>query len=398
MRSRIRAANRRGFLKAAAATAVACPYIVTSAAMGTADRAPACERIVVGGIGIGGRGGSDMKTFLGRDDVQYVAVCDVRESARKRAKGRVDSWYGNKDCMAYNDFREMTGRSDIDAVHIATPDHWHAAIVIEACLNDKDVFCQKPETLTLREGWLMVNAARRYGLVVSGGSQRVLEDHRRVVNNCWSGAKGAVKSINVRALPLSQPCNLPAEEIPPGVDWDMWLGPAPWAPFNRGRLKFRPWRDYSGGVMTDIGAHLFGAATFAVDIRGLQPVEVIYNNEEDCEFLTYRYQNGVLLHHGHPGQKLLEVVYSGDSKPAKEVPVYKGNGGILGDFLHCVKTRERPFRDIELAINTMAVCHLGTIAYRLKRSLKWDPANRQFPGDDEANRLVDRARREPWRL
>ena len=398
MRSCIRAANRREFLKAAAATAVACPCIVTSAALGTADRAPASERIVVGGIGIGGRGGFDMKTCLGRDDVQYVAVCDARESARKRAKGQVDSWYDNRDCTAYSDFREITGRSDIDAVHIATPDHWHAIMIIEACRSGKDVFCQKPETLTLREGWLMVNAARRYGRVVSGGSQRVLEDHRRVVDACWSGAKGAVKSINVRALPLSQPCNLPAQEIPRGVDWEMWLGPAPWAPFNRERLKFRPWRDYSGGVMTDIGAHLFGAATFAVDIRELQPVEVIYNDEDGYEFLTYRYRNGVLLHHGYPDQKLLHVVYSGDPKPAKEVPVYKGKGGILGDFLHCVKTREKPFRDIELAINTMAICHLGTIAYQLKRSLKWDPAIREFPGDDEANRLVDRARREPWVL
>src|SRR5262249_19283679 len=220
----------------------------------------ASDRVVVAGIGIGNQGSGDQGDFLKQGDVQYVAVCDVRESVRNRAKSRVDDKYKNKDCKTYTDFRELLARPDVDAVHVATPDHWHALIVIEACRNGKDVYCQKPETRTLREGPLMVDAARRYGRVVSGGSQRVLEAYKAIVNKCWGGEAGAVKSINVDVGPLSQQCSLPAEAQSPDIDWDMWLGPAPWAPFNEKRcsgnfgLNGGSWRsyvDYSGGGMTD---------------------------------------------------------------------------------------------------------------------------------------------------
>ena len=401
-------ANRREFLTAAAAAAVACPYVITSSALGAPGRPAASERIVMGGIGIGNMGSGDQGAFLGRGDVQYVAVCDVRKGVREGAKARTDKHYNNRDCNAYNDFRELVGRTDIDAIHCATPDHWHAIVVIEACRNGKDVYCQKPETRTLREGPLMVAAARRYGRVVSGGSQRVLEDYRGAVDKCWGGELGTIKSINVNVGPLSQPCNLPAQPVPDGMDWDMWLGPAPWAPYNKARCdgncgtgggSWRSYRDYSGGGMTDWGAHHFGGATFTVDVRELQPVEVIYTDDKTGKFLTYRYPNGLLLYHNHPGMGNLHVVGTpGQKRPPKPVPSYKGQGGIYGDFLHCVKTREKPFRDIELAINTMVVCHLGIVAYDLQRSLKWDAAKQEFPGDDEANRFLDRARREPWQL
>src|SRR3954464_6173367 len=215
--------TRRDFLKTAGA-AFGVPFIITSSALGNSERPPASDRIVMGGIGIGNMGRGDQGDFLGRKDVQYVAMCDVREAVRNESKGRIDEHYRNKDCKAYSDFRELLARPDIDAVHIATPDHWHALIAIEACRHGKDVFCQKPETRTLREGPLMVKAARRYGRVVSGGSQRVLEDYRGVVNPCWGGERGPIKSINVNVGPLSQPCNLPAQPVPPGMDWDLWLG------------------------------------------------------------------------------------------------------------------------------------------------------------------------------
>jgi len=324
---------------------------------------------------------------------------------RETSKGRIDSHYKNTDCTAYGDFRELLARPDIDAVHIATPDHWHALIMIEACRNGKDVYCQKPETRTLREGPLMIDAARRYSRVVSGGSQRVLEDYRRIVDRCWSGELGPIKSINVNVGPLSQPCNLPAEPQPDDIDWDMWLGPAPWAPYNSKRCSgnyatsgnsWRSYIDYSGGGMTDWGAHHFGGALFAADLRELQPEEVVYHEEEN--YLTYRYPNGVLLTHNKPRAGNLAVEGTpGEKRESKPVPTYKGRG-IYGDFLQCVKTREKPFRDIELAVNTAAVCHLGLIAYELKRSLKWDAAKQEFPGDQEANRLLDRARREPWQI
>ncbi len=399
--------TRREFLQAASA-AVAAPYIITSSALGSADRPPASDRIVMAGIGIGNMGSGDQGAFLGRGDVQYVAVCDVRTGMRDAAKGRVDQHYQNQDCKAYNDFREILARTDIDAVHVATPDHWHAIMVIEACRSGKDVYCQKPETRTLREGPLMVAAARRYSRVVSGGSQRVLEDYRGIVDPCWSGELGTIKSINVNVGPLSQLCNLPPQDVPGDMDWDLWLGPAPWAPYNPARCdgnfgtnggSWRSYVDYSGGGMTDWGAHHFGGATFAVDVREMQPEEVVYHDEPGGAYLTFRYPNGVLITHNKPNTDNLKVEGTpGEKKPGKPVPSYKGEGGIYGDFIHCVKTREKPFRDIELAVNSVALSHLGTIAYELKRSLKWDAAQQTFPEDAEANRFLDRARREPWQL
>ena len=252
----------------------------------------------------------------------------------------------------------------------------------------------------------MIDAARRYSRVASGGSQRVLEDYKQTVDRCWSGELGPIKSINVNVGPISQQCNLPAEPQPDDIDWDMWLGPAPWAPYNSKRcsgnygLNGNSWRsyvDYSSGGMTDWGAHHFGGATFAIDVREMQPEEVTYH--EDGNYLTYRYPNGILLTHNKPNTRNLAVEGTPDEKrEPKPVPGYKGHGGIHGDFIECVKTREKPFRDIELAVNTAVVCHLGVIAYELKRTLKWDAAKQEFPGDEEANRYLDRARREPWQL
>jgi predicted dehydrogenase len=402
-----RKSTRRDFIKTASA-AVAVPYIITSAALGNQERAAASDRIVMGGIGIGNMGNGDQGAFLGRGDVQYVATCDVRKGVRDNSKARIDNHYKNKDCTAYNDFRELLAREDIDAVHVATPDHWHAIMVIEACRNGKDVYCQKPETRTLREGPLMIEAARRYARVVSGGSQRVLEDYKNIVNQCWGGELGPIKSINVEVGPLSQPCNLKAEDTPADIDWDLWLGPAPWAPYNAARCSgnfstsgnsWRSYIDYSGGGMTDWGAHHFGGATFAVDVRELQPTEVVFHNQDGKQHLEYKYPNGITLTHNKPGKKNLEVEGTpGEKREAKPVPTYNGSGGIYGDFIECVKTRERPFRDIEFAVNSVMVSHLGITAYTLQRSLKWDTKAQAFVGDEEANRYLDRARREPWQL
>jgi hypothetical protein len=403
----IESSSRRHFLMASGAAVVA-PYIISSTALGNADRPAASDRIVMGGIGIGNMGRVDQSEFLNRKDVQYVAVSDVRDEVRNRAKATVDRKYGNDDCQAYPDFRDLLSRSDIDAVHIATPDHWHAVIAIEACREGKDVYCQKPETLTLREGPLMIAAARRYGRVFSGGSQRVLGDYRKYVDPVWAGELGAIKSINVNVDPLPKLCNLPAEEMSEKMDWNMWLGPAPWAPYNSKRCSgsysingasWRSFSDYSGGGMTDWGAHHFGGATFICDVRDLQPAEVTYHENSGKPFLSYRYPNGLIIYHNRPHTGNLAIEGTpGERTPAKPVPSYKGEGGIYGDFIQCVKTREKPFRDIEFAVNTAVVSHLGNIAYKLKRSLTWDAAAQQFPADAEANRLVDRARREPWQL
>ena len=229
--------TRRRFLKTtgAAGAAIGFPTVIPSSALGNSEKPAPSNRIVMGGIGIGNMGRGDHNGFLNHSDVQYVAVCDVRKGAMNGAKDKTNKKYGNSDCKAYGDYRELIARDDVDAVHIATPDHWHALQIIDACRAGKDVFCQKPETRTLREGPLMIEAARRYSRVVSGGSQRVLGDYRKIVDPCWGGELGEIKSINVNVGPLSQPCYLTAEDQPEDIDWDMWLGPAPWAPYNKAR-------------------------------------------------------------------------------------------------------------------------------------------------------------------
>jgi hypothetical protein len=329
------------------------------------------------------------------------------QAHREAAKTQVDQRYGNQDCKTYNDFREITRRPDIDAILCATPDHWHALVSIDAMRNGKDVYCEKPESLTVRQGREMVNCARRYGRVFSGGSQRVWEDYNWFHRIVRGGAIGELQEVWVDVGGPSVDCTLPEEPIPAGLDWDMWLGPAPWAPFNRRRLDFRAWRDYSGGGMTDWGAHGFGGALFASQLHETGPVEIIPPNKDNKQ-LTFVFANGVRIHHG--GGKGGILTFKGtqgliSEKLGRELPVpsivipnYKGSGGIFGDFLHCVKTRQRPFRDIELGHRTVTVCHLGNIAYWLNRPLKWDPVKEEIIGDDEASRWLSRPMRGPWHI
>jgi hypothetical protein len=398
--------SRRAFVTRACA-AVAAPYVITSTALGADGRPAASERIVMGGIGIGNMGSGDLGAFLGRNDVQYVAVSDVRKGAAETAQKRVNDRYKTSDCKIHGDFRDLLARQDIDAVHIATPDHWHGVMVVTACREGKDVYCQKPESLTIRQGREMVRAARRYGRVVSGGSQRVLDDYGKIAQPCWSGEKGTIKECFVNVGGPSIPCNLPGEPVPADVDWEMWLGPAPWAPYHPHRMSgtysingtgWRSWQDYSGGGMTDWGAHKFGGAMFACDVRDQGPVEILPPDGEERKYMMFRFANGLLMYHS-PGKGDVDVVGTpGEQLPAKPMPRYRGEGGIYGDFIECVKTREKPFRDIEFAHRTVSVCHLGNICYELKRALKWDPENEIFPDDDEANRMLDRAKREPWQI
>jgi len=397
--------TRRDFLKAAGA-AVAVPYIITSRALGGADAAPASDRIVMGTIGTGGQGTGDMGGFMGFGDVQMVAVCDVVPGHRERAQNIVNQRYNNKDCKSYNDFREILIRDDIDAILIGTPDHWHAIITIEACRHGKDIYSEKPETLTVREGRAMADAVRRYGCVFSGGSQRVLGDYGDWPQRIWDGELGQVREVFVSCGGPSEECHLPPQPVPDGLDWDLWLGPAPWRPYHSSLVSggFRPFRDYSGGGMTDWGAHRFGAAMFAVGLHETAPVEIIPPDGKDVKLLTYRFANGLRMYHGGTDN----ITYEGtegqlpgsNKKPEKHVdmPKYKGHGGIFGDFLHCVRTREKPFRDIEAAHRACTTCHLGNIAYWFKRPLKFDPIKEEIIGDAEAARWLDRPNRGTWTL
>lgn len=409
--------DRRHLLKSGAASIVGLsfPDIIPSSALGNTERPAPSNRVVMAGIGLGNKGNGDQEDFLRHKEVQYVAVCDVREKILNRAKDKTDKKYDNSDCKTFIDYREIISRDDIDAVHIATPDHWHGQMVVDACRNGKDVFCQKPETRTLEEGALMIDSARRYGRVVSGGSQRVMEDYSSVVMRCWKGHFGKVESINVKVGPMSQPCNLTPQKIPNDINWDLWLGPAPWAPYNSNRCdgnfetdgnSWRSYSDYSGGGLTDWGAHHFGGATFALDVRDLQPNEIILHEDDGEKHISFNYSNGKKITHNRPGTGNMRVGGTGAKiEPSpKPIPIYAdndsngGRGSIDGDFIHCIKTRKKPFRNIEHAVNTMVLPHMATIAYTLNRSLKWDADKQEFLGDIEANRLISVARREPWQI
>ena len=399
--------TRRNFLRKCAAATIGVPLFVKAEAFGANDR------IVMGCIGMGGQGRGDMGGFMGFSDVRVVAVCDVVDDHLNMAKKQVDGRYGNKDCAAYKDFRDVIARDDIDTIFIGTPDHWHAIISIAAMKNGKDVYCEKPETLTIREGREMTRVARTYGRVFSGGSQRVWGDYNWFHKMIYGGRIGQIQEAWVNVGGPSGPCDFAHTPTPPGVDWDMWLGPAPWRPYNESLTKgnFRPFRDYSGGGMTDWGCHTFGGALFGCNLHKTGPVEVIPPDGKDITNLTYVFENGVKIYHGGGWGGILtfkgtegQIGENGNKAGKKEsppnvyIPNYKGRGGIFGDFLQCVRTRQKPFRDIEVAHRTATVSHLGNIAYWLNRPLKWDPVAEEIIGDPEASRWLSRTKREPWSL
>ncbi len=405
--------SRRDFFKAATAT-VAVPSIITSKALGAADGTPpASERITLGGVGVGGQGSSDIRNISRDRRVQVVAACDVKEDALRR-------WAGKKGIDGYVDYRELIARDDIDMIVCGTPDHWHAQVTIDAMKAGKDIYCEKPLSLTITEGRKMVQTARAYGRIFSCGSQRVIGDYGQLACAARSGRYG--KILRAHATPPGGPlpggpprmCYLPQKGDPEqdGVNWDMWLGPAPWAPYHpyrHGRAYglsgkgFRTWYDYSGGMMTDWGGHKFGGAMHGMGVDDTGPTDIIYPGSQGNKHLTYKFANGMELVVGG-GQKY--VCEKGVAKPFSGMPVpppglrwYEdGARSPYDDIVKCIIDRRRPFRDVEYAHRVATVCHLGNICYRLKRDLKWDPDKEVFVGDEEANRLVDRPRRGPWQI
>lgn len=400
--------TRRSFIRSAAGAAaiLGFPTIVPSSALGADGAVAPSNRLAIGGIGLGVQGSGDLGAMAGGN--QVVALCDVSRRALERNKARF------KDAFTTTDFREVVTRDDIDVVMIATPDHWHAIISIWAMRHGKDVFCEKPLSLTIRDGRAMVETARRYGRVFSCGSQRVRGDYGQLADYVASGAIGKIKEIHVNCGGPSGPCYLPAEPVPDWLDWDMWLGPAPDQPYNAGRIasftnpvnghQWRNFIDFSGGGMTDWGAHNFGGALYGAQLEETAPVEIIPPGHKGAKYLTYIYANGVKVYHGGGDGAITYIGSDGRAsgrggrlEGRSPLRQYKGSGGLMGDFLHCVRTREKPFQDVEYAHRVCTVCHLGNIAYWLKRPLKFDPDREVFIGDAEANRWLDRAHREPWR-
>ena len=307
-------ATRREFLRGvgAAAAVIGAPYVISARALGRSAALRASERITLGMIGLGNMGSGHLSSLLGDRQVQIVAVCDVDAVKRAAARRKVDEYYGaaaglasGQGCAEHHEYEALLARSDIDAVLIAVPDHWHAIVAIAACRAGKDVYSEKPLSLTIREAEAMVAAARRYGTVFQTGSQqRSSENFRQACEYVRSGRIGRVHSVTVNIGDPSTEKLFAEQPVREGLDWDRWLGPAPWQPYNSERCSgdfsggWRHVRDYSGGMTTDWGAHHFDIAQWGLGMDGTGPVEIIPPPKRYGPGLTYRYANGVIMTRG----------------------------------------------------------------------------------------------------
>jgi predicted dehydrogenase len=425
--------TRRQFLGSATAAFLGAPLIVSSAALGDDKKPAASERIGLGFIGMGKQNRGHLNHFLGQNDVQVLAVCDVDTTRREAAKKTVEQRYAErtkqgqyKGCGAYNDFRELLARPDIDAVVIATPDHWHAIPVIEACKAGKDIYCEKPLTLTIHEAKLLIDVVRKYNRVFQVGSQqRSGKEFRTACEYVRSGRIGKLQTVKVDVGGPSRPCDLKEEELEKGLDWDRWLGPAPKRGYSsvlspRGVHNhypdWRQYREYSGGMMTDWGAHHFDIAQWGLGLDESGPSEIIPPDDPKAtKGLRYLYANGVEVIHASSGGVLFigtdgEILVNRGKlsckpdkilkEPLTEKDVHLYNSpGHQRDWVNCIRSRKRPICDVEIGARSVTVCHLGNIAYWTHRKLKWDPKGWQFLGDPgEAAKLLDRERRDPYQL
>ena len=417
--------TRRRFIKnAAAATGgiLAAPTIITSAALGAEERAPASERIVMGTIGLGPRGQYVMQAFMAQPDVQMVAVCDVDGQRRQAGQNQVNKEYGNKDCKAYIDFLEILDRQDIDAVLIATGDNWHSGASILAARAGKDIYCEKPLSVKITESRAVAETMRRLGRIFQCGTQRRSISHFRfAVDLARSGKLGQLKELHAEDAPWYQkPYDtiLPPEPEPnrEEFDWDRWLGPAEWRPYNSKYPTRDFWGghwDFSGGSVTEWGSHTVDLCQWANGTDDAGPVEFW---REGDRFIG-RYANGVKLvirtglrfgtcpvrFEGEEGW-----VETGDSgeievEPKSLLEDRRFQGGYPPDnhlraFLDCVKTREQPISTADVAHRSITACHVANICKRLDRPVKWDPVKEKCVDDEEANRLCSRGYRQPWSL
>ncbi len=424
-RSRI---DRRGFLTAAAAA----PFVL-DAHLRAADRQGQGPnaRINLGFIGIGMMGRGHLGSFLGNRTVQVVAVCDVHKGRREDAVERVHRTYAAerksgayRGCAAFVDFRELLARPDIDAVVIGTPDHWHAIPAILAARARKDVYCEKPMSLTIAESRAMVRAARENNIVFQTGSQQRTEfngNFRKAVEYVRSGRIGTVRTVRVGVGAPARPCDLPAEQTPEGVDWEMWNGPSPARAYNQVLCPlgihnhfpaWRNYREYAGGLLSDMGAHHFDIAQWALNMDQSGPTE-IHPPERGDTGLRFVYASGIEMFHGGPSGCTFEgtsgTIYVDrpriESTPASilQQPLAAGDFHLPSvgtshrqNWLDCIRSRQRPVADVEIGARSAQVCQLGNIGYQLRRTLRWDPAREEFVNDDMANALRSRENRAPW--
>jgi predicted dehydrogenase len=426
--------SRRGFLKRTtqiAGVSIAFPYIVPSSALCKGGRVAASERITIGFIGVGGHGRAvNLTNFLGNSDAQAVAVCDVDKNHMNIARDMVNKKYGNKDCATYRDFRRIIERDDIDAVMISTPDHWHVPISIMAAKAGKDVECEKP-TLTVDEGRRLCETMKRYNRVFQWSTEdRSVDVYHRMCELVRNGRIGKVHTIRVE-LPSGphEPGNPDSMPVPDGFDYEMWLGPAPYAPYTRDRIhwNFRWILDYSGGQLTDWGAHLLDGAQWGNDSEHTGPIEVdgkgvfcsegLYDTAKEYR-IEYTYADGVRLivtsgtpslrfegSDGWIGNRGWRAKLQAKPKSIldsvigpNEIHLYTCRAGEQRNFLDCVKSRKDCYFPPEIGHRCFTIAHIGNIAMLLGRKLRWDPDRERFINDEQANRMLSRSMRSPWHL
>ncbi len=419
---------RRRFLKDAITTvgaAFAAPMIIPASALGRNGSVAPSERVVVGGIGIGNRGTYDLGCFLEQKDVQFVAVCDIKEGRRLGIKKRVDDQYGNDQCAMYRDFRELLDRSDIDAVLIATGPNWHATMAMNAARAGKDMYCEKPVTKNISQSLILAETMRRTGRIFQAGTQRRNLPHFAFACElARTGRLGKLKRVYAHPAGMQAMMSgwLPAEQEPNPdlVDWDMYLGPAAWRPFNAKFLdgfNFEKGGGLVGGGVLEWGSHCVDLCQWAVNDC---PPPVEYNAPKDGE-LVARYENGTELVFRETGWIPLGScpvrfegengwVEAGDSgkmvlsspellagRKVEEIGGYPATFHVR-DFLDCVKTRSQPKGNAQAACNAHIVCHAANIALFLGRTVRYDVNTHEFLNDEAANRLRSEALREPWRI
>lgn len=371
---------------------------------------------------------------LGRKELQVVAVCDVDATRRDNAKQMVEERYAKQmgqgtypGCAAYPDFRELLGRKDIDAVIIATPDHWHALIGIAAAKAGKDIYCEKPLCQSIHEARAMVHAVRKYRRIFQTGSmQRSSREFRRACELVRNGYLGDIQTIDVAVGGPGVWCELPAEPDEAGLDWNLWLGPAPLRPYHselspRGVHKnfpnWRRYREYGGGGVTDWGAHHFDIAQWALGMDASGPIEILPPEDAKANHgVRLRYAGGVeVIHrsgngvtfHGTQGEL---YVNRGKFEPKPEsledlkpklgdIRLYESSDH-MGDWIRSIRTRVPPICDVEVGARTVSVCHLVNLAYYHRQRMQWDPATEQFTGKTGDPKWLDIPfpYRGPWQL
>jgi hypothetical protein len=427
--------ERRKFLKYTAGLA-AFPMIVPRSVLRAQNNKPApSDLITLGFIGVGQQGTGLLGGFLRNNQARVVAVCDVDAKKKERGQSMINSYYreraGEKatPCRTYSDFRALLADKDIDAVVIATPDHWHAIIAIQAAKLGKDIYCEKPMSLTIGEARAMVIAVRRYQRVFQTGSQqRSSYQFRFACELVQNGYIGELQRIEIGIQcgfgTFPTVCTLPAESVPEELDWELWLGQAPYRPYNSdiappisfdGYPNWRRYRDYSCACMGDWGAHHFDIGQWALGMDKSGPVEIIPPALSENKHLTYIYANGVPMvtdfdtngvrFFGSEGKievnrgylrtwpdRLVNQAIKPDG-----IHLYRSNGH-QENWLSCIRNRSLPICDVEIGASTAMVSHLGIIAHELGRIVHWNPNSETFINDGDANRLISRSMRSPWSL